>query len=1094
MSRRQDCGAIDHDFSSNTGNYASHVGRIGALAVALGIGTAIASGYGVAAADPGPPTPTHGNEHSGKGPNHGANPVKKKRTAQRHRARISEPSRDNRRDESEHHPLTKDTKRTIGRARERLSEASTIPRDIAQSIRDSATVSLPGSDVEGTLLRPTKRFNIFGPAGTSGSSSKRNGRSPESGRSTFGPSSQAEKPDATTVVEAGNTALSTKAPRIGRRAQTTIQQLAQSINRPTTGVTALVSTTDEVAVTATITRTSGPTKPPAQPIRDALRTILGVFGYHPDASNPGGGQPRSGDLLAAVWAGYRRLEAVLGNDTPTTTTAATTPTATIGQDGQTVTGNLGVTYHDTNGDVLSYTATSDNGTIEVHTDGTYTAALTDPDKAANITVTVSDAESGFHFHGLAGLFGGGHDVATSYQIVVTPATTPGENQPPQVIGSGYTVANVDHMYGTVTGTTTVRDPEGRPLTYRVLQGNQQSQSAGTVVIDPNTGNWAFTPTNTRRQSATPGDTVTFVVVATDSEGAATHVVVTSAVDPRNPSSTAPVIAPTGAAVVDGQSGVAYQLGNSSDGNQVVTVFSPSGTHVVNLPQNSSLTGTLVVNPATGTAYQTTQGTDSTGHPTYSLTVIDSAGHTTTSSLASAPTNITFDGNGLAYITSTAHIGEPDNTTTSRTLTRASVILASARTESAAPTGEVSHVTVYRPDGSSRTSVAIPGVSTGIVFGSDGTAYLASSVESGPDAGTYVSVINNDASVARQDQLVGAYSGKIQTTPTGGVYLVTAENHDTVNYHQFSALHLYALGPDGVLGHVEANGRQSDTQLDLPPLVPLIGPNGTAYVTTSSDDYGSTYVAEMSANGTGATMNLNGLASAVPHVVVSGNNVYQVTSAYDYQQLTYVSYVYRITPDGQVPTPSVLPDFATQVVAGPGGSLYVTNVNTSYTELTLTKVQADGTVVSTVIKDTSGDPVAGIPQSPVAGGDGNTYVYIASPFNQSERQIVVIGTALMTTEVLPHANENSSVSVGMPTSANGTVYVPYNHITDETVAPGLLIIAPDGTRTEAEFSADAEGEALYASATPSGDLYVSVYQSGALTTYVLPHGEHTFFAL
>ncbi|MCV7080423.1 hypothetical protein, partial [Mycolicibacterium insubricum] len=68
---------------------------------------------------------------------------------------------------------------------------------------------------------------------------------------------------------------------------------------------------------ATIVTTGASSQKPAQPIRDLLRSVLGVLGYSPDASNHSGDLPIVGQVFALAWAGYRRIESFLGNDTPT---------------------------------------------------------------------------------------------------------------------------------------------------------------------------------------------------------------------------------------------------------------------------------------------------------------------------------------------------------------------------------------------------------------------------------------------------------------------------------------------------------------------------------------------------------------------------------------------------------------------------------------------------------------------------------------------------------------------------------------------------------------------------------------------------------
>lgn len=140
----------------------------------------------------------------------------------------------------------------------------------------------------------------------------------------------------------------------------------------------------------------------------------------PVASAQAAGAPVAGFLsgLAAVFSNQR-------------------PALHPGQTGQgangVVTGILGAT--DPDSAVLSYTLTGtpEHGTVSVGTDGSYTY-LPDPSTATagtsdSFRVTVSDAASGVHFHGLAGLinsltFGlvgqAGHTSITTVAVNVAP--------------------------------------------------------------------------------------------------------------------------------------------------------------------------------------------------------------------------------------------------------------------------------------------------------------------------------------------------------------------------------------------------------------------------------------------------------------------------------------------------------------------------------------------------------------------------------------------------------------------------------------------------------------------------------------------------
>jgi VCBS repeat-containing protein len=124
------------------------------------------------------------------------------------------------------------------------------------------------------------------------------------------------------------------------------------------------------------------------------------------------------------------------------------------------------------------------------------------------TVTASDA-TGLHWHGLEGLFGGGHTSAASYRIAIADI-----DQPP--VADPHNPFQVDVVLdGVVYGRVNVTDPNGTALSYAV--GAQVDPVIGRVrLIDTTSGRFEFTPTLQARIDAhlNPA-TVGFTITATD---------------------------------------------------------------------------------------------------------------------------------------------------------------------------------------------------------------------------------------------------------------------------------------------------------------------------------------------------------------------------------------------------------------------------------------------------------------------------------------------------------------------------------------------------------------------------------------------------
>lgn len=197
--------------------------------------------------------------------------------------------------------------------------------------------------------------------------------------------------------------------------------------------------------------------------------------------------------------------------------------------GGVVTGSLGAGDHD--GDVLTYSVERypSFGSVTLNSDGgfTYTPdlSLSATGVVDSFSIAVSDATSGFHIHGLAGLinlltFGligsSWHTVNTNVTVTVQPW---GANTSPVI--STYTLGSPSSS-GALSGRVIASDADNDPLTYSfptntakgsITSGAQNSD--GTFKYTPTTAalNAAASPT------ATPADKAdTFVVTVTDGRG------------------------------------------------------------------------------------------------------------------------------------------------------------------------------------------------------------------------------------------------------------------------------------------------------------------------------------------------------------------------------------------------------------------------------------------------------------------------------------------------------------------------------------------------------------------------------------------------
>jgi VCBS repeat-containing protein len=254
----------------------------------------------------------------------------------------------------------------------------------------------------------------------------------------------------------------------------------------------------------------------------------------------------TGQVLVAKATALNPIAVLLFNQTPTLSAAQTAQSPT-----GVVSGDLGALDPDST--PLSYAVVGNpaHGTVAVDSAGHYSytpdAALAHAGLTDTFRVTVSDAGSGFHIHGLAGLinlltFGLIGDSQHATTATVTVTVTP-VNALPVV---SLTVGAPNASTGVVAGRVNAVDADSDPLSY----SGPTTTAKGTVVVAAN-GSFSYTPTATARHAAssltaTQADRAdTFTLTVDDGHGGVLAVPVSVAISPTNnaPNATAVVGAP-----------------------------------------------------------------------------------------------------------------------------------------------------------------------------------------------------------------------------------------------------------------------------------------------------------------------------------------------------------------------------------------------------------------------------------------------------------------------------------------------------------------------------------------------------------------------
>ena len=280
-----------------------------------------------------------------------------------------------------------------------------------------------------------------------------------------------------------------------------------------------------------------------------------------------------------------------------------------------------VTASDPNGDKITYKATtSTNGTVSITTAGVFTYTPTAAARHAaakvgattstttdTVTVTVTDSK--------------GATATSTVTVPISPFNT--------VPTAKQTVGTPNATTGVVTGTVTGTDADQDVLTY----SGSTTTAKGAVTVTASTGAFTYTPTATARHAAakigaTTADTTdTFTVTVSDGYGGTVAVPVTVTISPKN---TAPVSGTSTIGTPDATTGAITGSVKATDAEaDPLTYSAPATTTKGSVSLNAS-TGAFTYTP-TAIARNTAAGSSATvadKTDSFTVTVTDGYGGST----------------------------------------------------------------------------------------------------------------------------------------------------------------------------------------------------------------------------------------------------------------------------------------------------------------------------------------------------------------------------------------------------------------------------------------------------------------------------------
>ncbi|CAM3876400.1 hypothetical protein H7J08_02390 [Mycobacterium frederiksbergense] len=545
-------------------------------------------------------------------------------------------------------------------------------------------------------------------------------------------------------------------------------------------------------------------------------------------------------FVEALWLAVRQTMQTWNNQRPVATTIIS------GQDPLTgiITGRIDTVDYE--GDPITYIVSTDaaHGEVVIDADGTFTYTP-DPEYALTggpdrFVVTVEDRIGNPpHTYGLLGALGLVGPTTTALSLLVLPVLPLNRSPKP---GSPPFSYSVDTATGVVSGTVNVSDPDGDELDF--LLDTTIDPAQGSLMVDRETGDWTYTPTQDARETAytTPGsDAALFTVTVSD--GAAEITVNVSA------PITELVPAPVNQAPVAGWPAYGYTV-NTDTGviTGTINVTDPDGDDLeysVNLMDPAR--GTVVVNPDTGgwTYTPSTQAQfeawKSPGADTAAFSIVASDDKATVAVEISAPITPAADfdvvavhnaGDVVFHVVTT---GDGRIVVSNYSQGALTVIRPDGSTDTididasfpyglaTGPDGKLyvadyagGTVSVVDLENNSSTVVAnVPGPSAIAVDG-DGRIYVGSTdLSSGIKLG--ITVVNPDGSIVTTISTTGVVTG-LAAAPDGRVYAGVAPYSDERG-------RMLVLNPDGSIDTVLSE--------DSIPYAVAAGPDGRVYVTELS---------------------------------------------------------------------------------------------------------------------------------------------------------------------------------------------------------------------------------------------------------------------
>ncbi|MGA5464542.1 Ig-like domain-containing protein [Mycobacterium sp. NPDC050041] len=411
--------------------YARYIGRVGALAVALGVGAAVATTPGVAWAEE-----TTTSSDSGSAP------------SSKSEADTSDESQD------DAPRSAQDARDAIEkRIEKRIDRATDAVRKIVTGVAKSSGDAITATQRLGERPTRTKPVATEPVAADPSETEQSKGLGAQQERATNGPSTPAvSAPPALTATQS---APRTPAPQVlSRRLSAAItdnrppaatldgalQRVRESV---VTGVDSVAGPQQQASVVNEITsveqqRISEPVRASLSVVTRVLSAALAPF---LGAGTPGQPVPQNPVLWGVLAWVRRQVQTSLLNDSPTITSSTQGQSIDPTSGSPVVTGSVEV--DDDDSDEFTYTDSdgAQGGTVVVDDEGNWTysppttwnANGTEP-FTDSFTITVSDADDGPHLHGLAALLrpDGGH-TATTQTINVTVQPGAGTVDPETVV-------------------------------------------------------------------------------------------------------------------------------------------------------------------------------------------------------------------------------------------------------------------------------------------------------------------------------------------------------------------------------------------------------------------------------------------------------------------------------------------------------------------------------------------------------------------------------------------------------------------------------------------------------------------------------------